>query len=489
MTRRKSRPLEPDEVIANFYSSQGYSYIAPSSGEPGDGRSQQQELSSQGSIISSQATAVNLSFQLSAPNLSSESVANSATSPKIVPTSDGLETKLSAENASCNSTGMTGCVESTAAHVHSRPTTFNRSLSQTLPTKTGPGYFANRRSASFMIHDDGLVVPLPVSDEQKHDTPGTSLPSSAQSLKRTSSVIRLSMSLNGKAEVTTRTGNTPSPPRSQPALTNGTVPRAKFGLQRCHSALEPTIRTPEGLSSIPFPKRPMTGRSRDTRTWEFFCDSEARNALTEQAELEESGSATATINLIRSCSQSKKTNSLTPYKRHAQAQKPDLTKRLRPDGRKPTLARTTSSVARLQTTSNETQKYRNRAITLEKSKLEMPDTLQEYDGDSDKENWLPGTHARNPPRRKPTNGSQASRVLEENSRVPSQFASLDALMQRESLRADPSSIATSSTKIMGSSSPDVEIEDINSIGLPPPGEVEDLDCVQSLLSLSQAAWQ
>ena len=39
-------------------------------------------------------------------------------------------------------------------------------------------------------------------------------------------------------------------------------------------------------------------RSRDARTWEFYCDSDARNALTEQAEREEKGSATAAIGLI-----------------------------------------------------------------------------------------------------------------------------------------------------------------------------------------------
>ena len=44
----------------------------------------------------------------------------------------------------------------------------------------------------------------------------------------------------------------------------------------------------------------MSGRSRGARTWEFYCDSGARNASTEQAEREESGSATAAIEMIRS---------------------------------------------------------------------------------------------------------------------------------------------------------------------------------------------
>ena len=61
----------------------------------------------------------------------------------------------------------------------------------------------------------------------------------------------------------------------------------------------PTIPLDEDIP-VPYSRHSMSGRSRGARTWEFYCDSDARNALTEQAEREESGSATAAFEMIRS---------------------------------------------------------------------------------------------------------------------------------------------------------------------------------------------
>ncbi len=237
----------------------------------------------------------------------------------------------------------------------------------------------------------------------------------------------------------------------------------------------------------------MTGRSRDARTWEFYCDSDARNALTEQAEREERGSATAAIGLIRSQSTNNKVMTPNSNKRNAHSLKQESTKRLRadvPGTVKPKLARTTSSVARLQTANGNELTQRGTKVGQKKFKGPSQSAIwQEYDGDSDKENWEPGTQSGNPRRRRPGNTHHAARILEENLRVPSQSSSLDAMMNRESTASHRSIEKSSSSEDKENSAPEVDDEIAAFIGESGPREVEDLDCVQNLLSLSQAAWQ
>ncbi len=237
----------------------------------------------------------------------------------------------------------------------------------------------------------------------------------------------------------------------------------------------------------------MTGRSRDARTWEFYCDSDARNALTEQAEREERGSATAAIGLIRSQSTNNKAMTSNSNKRNAHSLKQESTKRLRadvPGTVKPKLARTTSSVARLQTANGNELTQRGTKVGQKKFKGPSQSAIwQEYDGDSDKENWEPGTQSSNPRRRRPGNTHHAARILEENLRVPSQSSSLDAMMNRESTASRRSIEKSSSSEDKENSALEVDDEIAAFMGESGPREVEDLDCVQNLLSLSQAAWQ
>ena len=377
-------------------------------------------------------------------------------------------------------------------------TSLIRSLSQTAPLKKRSGYLANRRSASFVIHDEArsglppsslastLVQAVPLKAASDASEP-------AKSLEPTSPLVRLSMSLEGKAEVTTRTGKTPSP-RSKPVPTTvNPDPRSNNGLQRSFSALETGSKSVSDVVPAPYTRRSMTGRSRDTRTWEFYCDSDARNALTEQAEREEKGSATAAIGLIRSCSNNSKAMTPNPNKRNAHSQKPDSTKRLKADFQKtgkPKLARATSSVARLQTANSNGQTQKAVNVREKKSKGSSQTAVwQEYDGDSDKENWEPGTQSSNPRRPRPGRSYQAASILEENFRIPSQASSLDALMNREGTKSRSSITKRSSSEEKENSSPKVDEEIAAFMGETGPREVEDLDCVQNLLSLSQAAWQ
>lgn len=344
--------------------------------------------------------------------------------------------------------------------------------------RRGPGYLANRRSAPFAIcQDHHADVQSAIVGE---DLERTSQPNKSNlELKPTPSLIRLSTS-GGKAQITT--GNL-SLPQVQP-LSNGTAtPSQRHSLQRSQSAIEPT--------NVPlaYPKRSVTGRSRDARTWEFYCESDTPDALTKQAEREQSGSAIGPIGLIRS--RSNKAMAQYTNKRNAMNSKHEPTKRQKASGQstdKPKLARASSSVARLQSVTGNVQKQ---VVTPKgkADKLPTPSTLDDYySGDSDKENWVPGTRMRS--RRAanlhPSNQTQRA-VLGESQRSPSQSSSLEALMNRENLSPRPSRVKQASTG-QGATVPEFDHEVTAFMGQSSE-EPEDLDCVQNLLSLSQAAWQ
>ena len=346
-----------------------------------------------------------------------------------------------------------------------------------------PSTLVKRQNPPFSIYSDVQRVLL---DANAHEN-GTSKQSVSKSvlpatLRRTSSLVRLSTSLEGNAKVAV--GNSPSPPKERASRPVG-------GLQRSQSAIEPK----NDALAFPalMPQKPsMPGRSRDSRTWEFYCDSNVRDALTEQAEREQGGSAANAIGLIRS--RGNKALVSNPNKRNARPEKHESTKRLKADevkAHRQKLTRAKSSVARLQTveSSIETSNARQGKPRKPSSQTELY-----YSGDSDKENWEPGTRSRVQRRRPGPNPVPSSRavqaVLEESLRIPSQSTSLDRLMERENAAPSTASEggAGSSKKRDGD---DVEDGDFTALTATSqlPRESEELDCVQNLLSLSQGAWQ
>lgn len=361
----------------------------------------------------------------------------------------------------------------------------------------GLGYFANRRSASFVPQSGSLPQLVPLASQSTsspgvHVAPLGEIPALFHPLKRTSSLIRLSMSLDGKAQVTTDDGGSPSPPRSQPLPV--IISQRPSGLQRSKSAVVPGNLFSPYLDVMPsqVTRRTMTGRSRDARTWEFYCDSDARNALTEQAEQEQSGSATGAIGLIRS--RSNRALSANPNKRNAQAPSHEAVKRMKSSvekSGKPKLARTTSSVARLQSGNANIQKV---GSVKEKDwkPSSQPTPGRASSGDSDKENWEPGTQTSNLRRARASNTSSQVRrgILKDSAHIPSHCTSLDALLNQENITPRRHALKTGGS---GEGS-DRDAEDDDELaafmGSPTlPREEEDLDCVQNLLSLSQGAWR
>lgn len=489
MTRRKTRSSQLYEIFSGLGSSQESFENAAGSSFSIAESSQQEVSSSQSSINNTQVVLDKVHENLASDGpgrlMEPESLVGSNKPGTIF-----LEAKTTVQSSGSPSAiviskGLGGSSEDGDLSQPYHVATLKDASSQTPCATQEQAYFPDRQTTKLAKHQEpDRDSSLAVKSGNRHNK----LPNHPSPLKRTSSLVRLSMSLDGKARVTTDTGGSPSPPRIRPA--NGLNPqvRSNVGLQRSQSAVEQN-------SSLPaFPKRSMTGRSRDARTWEFYCDSDASNALTEQAKREQSGSAIGPISLIRSQSNRNTTTSFN--KPFANAAKLESTKRQRPDGKltnKPKLARAASSVARLQTVDGNLQKH-EMAVKDGKFNFKPQPALYEFaDGDSDKENWEPGTQSRRVRRRRVTN-SQASSpaqrtILEESSRIPSQSSSLDTLMNRES--ATPRESHLKAKKSQTQENKTTEADDEVRVSVGGSGisrEVEDLEGVQNLLALSKAAW-
>ncbi|KAI0187405.1 hypothetical protein EV127DRAFT_393338 [Xylaria flabelliformis] len=249
---------------------------------------------------------------------------------------------------------------------------------------------------------------------------------------RSSSKVRLSLSLDGKAELISQQ----SPPRPAPQLppNTETLPPV-FGnrtLQRSQSALSgitlPPISTLTKNLSAHFPPQFTRGRSRNVHAWESCCEAGNRDELTKQAENESSGSAIAAISLVRSSSSSASLSNLV-HNHHSHPQPPSHPGVLQPNPSK----RNTLSTARVPLDRKprlgraKTSPPMTRYISIEESgkladmegdedhlepeKKKRKKSLQ-FDilspsGDSDKENWSPGEDG-NPNRRHPLLAPEAS---------------------------------------------------------------------------------
>ncbi|KAI0486439.1 hypothetical protein F4859DRAFT_470372 [Xylaria cf. heliscus] len=232
-----------------------------------------------------------------------------------------------------------------------------------------------------------------------------------------SSKVRLSLSLDGKAELISAQQ---SPPRRAPQLPlNTEILPPVFGnrtLHRSRSALSgitlPPISTLTKNLGAHFPPQFTRGRSRDVHAWESCCEADTRDELTRQAENESSGSAVAAISLMRSSSSSASLSNLI-HNHHSHSQPPSHPGVLQPNpgkrntlstarvslDRKPRLARAkTSPPVTRYISIEESGKLADVEADedhLEPEKKKRKKQGQQFDilspsGDSDKENWSPG---------------------------------------------------------------------------------------------------
>ncbi|MCJ1432661.1 hypothetical protein MMC27_002018 [Xylographa pallens] len=486
VTRRKSRPLLPHEIFSTLHSSQesaedGLSLsFAPSSQEVVQSSQtstadiQPDEVICHKTIRGTDERAAPLENILSPtdPILRAETHVEAAQSTDNSP-GDGLE-------------GIEGSTETTRMEEESDKAL---KIVPTLMTSRNP------TCHSSILGGEGVLPQLqslPVQAVKEFAEIVTSQAPPLRSLKRTSSSLRLSISLEGKAEVI-EDGSTPSPPR---VPLNPAVQHKRSGpLQRSQSALDvgsQPYQDIKGTSS--WPRRPAPGRSKDARTWEFYCDSDVRNALTVQAEQDQKGSPLGLLGLIRSGSAKTSSfpHSLDSISRQG---KQDSSKRKSLNGsrsERPKIARTASSIARLQTVDHNVQKNNSKAKDKDLKSKSQQVLTRESSGDSDKENWEPDTHSSNVYQRRPLQvqraGGPPRGVLQENTRVPSHSTSLGVLLDRENpthRRREKKSPHNHEDKENVGVDEEVKAFMVESNV---PREEVDLACVQNLLSLSQGAW-
>ena len=291
----------------------------------------------------------------------------------------------------------------------------------------------------------------------------------ARTLRRTSSGVRLSLTSQGSAKILQEDEASPTPPSSPPG-TMSTLNSARDS----HPAKRKVVYRP----AMP------VGRSRDSRAWEFWCDDDSRNDLAVQANRESTGSAADAINIMRS----NKRKALVPLE-DGKLPPSDATKFKRLKA-----GRTKSGPAKLMRSFSANDK--RICGTSEKPRVNARLRLHHEGEDSDKENEDPNVVRNlnaNPrplkeakiPRRPPLVSSHTA-PTHSHSNVS---ASIEKSVGRSRLYRPP----------RASASPEADDEVaafMRSTAMcrdqprkqNTSGE-DDMDCIHSLLSLSQGKWR
>lgn len=324
--------------------------------------------------------------------------------------------------------------------------------------------------------------------------------------------------------------------------------RAPRLLQRSRSALPGITLPPISTLTASLPAQLARGRSRNVHAWESCCDAETRDELTQQAENESSGSAVAAISLLRSSSQTSSgfSSLLSAVAQAANGSVPSNPgKRNAPPSRrsslskKPKLSRSSSTIARIQTLSptqdtqqpstdslDKPERAVSEDVELEKPCAEKPGSavVLSPGGDSDKENWSPGSEGNRNRRRHPLpattpskeqttaqavlgNARRVGRVLGEqgtnvmNKRsflgnrantapVPRLRGGKAGLESNVSIFEDENGQKKIPSEKYGKGAKgDDEVDSFMMRGQVSPSKRPDMDCVAGLLSLSQGNWR
>lgn len=297
------------------------------------------------------------------------------------------------------------------------------------------GYIANRRSAASLLQQGTSEQSEPT--EVVEAVPG-------RRIKKTASFVRLSLNAEGKAEVVTKDAASPSPPRPPQTLLPDVVPS--------------TVPTAPAANQL---QKSFSGRSRDSRSWEFWCDKESRSEFENTAERDASGSAAGAIGLLRTTSGRSILGNLSS-KRNAAFSTQQPNKRSKTEHKRPPLQRSNTSMGRLQGRPAEGIR---KAPKLKHSESAAP--LPGKGTESDKENMSPHSDVEfdrfdtsvtnGEERRIRLSHVRGNRSCEADA-DPENDEELSAFMRGGQKRASVS------------------------------GD-DDLDCVQGLLSLSQGNWR
>ncbi|OJD16973.1 hypothetical protein AJ78_02907 [Emergomyces pasteurianus Ep9510] len=280
--------------------------------------------------------------------------------------------------------------------------------------------------------------------------------------------IRISLSADGEALI--RAANEESPTKNSPALLHNTRP-AFGGLRRSISAFP--LGSLKGIKEQQDP-RPF-GRSRDSRNWELYCDTDARTALL--------GSKNSILSSTSQTGNLSRRKSDLAHSRKALMPRTNLPNTLplseEPRGKRKKISRAMSSLARLESG------HRGSTTKVGEGSIDF------CAGDSDKENWIPGTQM-SAARRAPKKQRSRRAVLQKPNRIG------DGQNTKKLPVADSNKTQRGFGGGFANPNPSPADEDGNdgtekSNGRPDElsrlSQDEDLDCIQGLLSLSQGAWK
>ncbi|TGO31148.1 hypothetical protein BPAE_0001g00420 [Botrytis paeoniae] len=464
INRRKSRPLLPHEIAAfglglNPLSSDPASIVNYSSSQETDEQAESLLPNEALSTLDNEdESRISQDVELSASGMTS----TIKSSEQVAEGTQKLPVK----------TEPSSLVSETPSK-ETRSQSVSEALSQSFSAT--PGYLANRWnnvnpfSTPVAAHSAMFTTPtisrpiFPSSCPERITTDTT--PS-------TTSRVRLSTGLDGRAELVEGEITPPRPHAERPTSSlSSVIPLKRMrSLYRSHSAL------PLGSSSFngPFTPRLLSGRSRDARTWEFCAEGEPRDELTTQAENESSGSAIAAISLIRSTSSSAlKPN---PSKRNTPS-------RLNLQGKRPKMGRASSSVARMQSG----VKKAGQPINDKDPSMRSPS------GDSDKENWVPPQSGVSPRRRPAHVQKESDRepkgILQDNPSIPTHAEfGVNRNKRRKSAHSEPQVYEDAEVSTKNTKAPDDDVQQFMQAPVS-PSKKDDVDCIQGLLSLSQGNWR
>jgi hypothetical protein len=296
-------------------------------------------------------------------------------------------------------------------------------------------------------------------------------PTSAESaprLKKSSSLVRLSLTGEGNAKVVTKYSSSPSPPHASQGPPPGLQDNGGYHPENpsSHTPILPPMRLLQRTSS---------GRSRDSRVWEFWCDRDARSELEEKAEQDASGSAAGAIGLLRSAGRN--ILGAVPSKRNSTLSRQSISlKRSKVESAAPKLHKSSTALGRL-----EGMPASNAATyTPPLSKLRHPESsfsIYIPGNESDKENWSPSTDM--------SHNGRPEHSLQPLSHTPKDAASHSSVNELRRQRASFSSIEDCRPE----EDPEVAAFMRGTRKRRSVSGDEELDCVQGLLSLSQGNWR
>lgn len=339
-----------------------------------------------------------------------------------------------------------------------------------LPSAASYGYLANKRRASSFREDPEAAEYLPGREQ-------ITVNDSDRRLKKSSSFVRISMTSEGAAKIITNDSPSPSPPRPSQQLRQSFNSSQGPGVSSFDLTRVSRDNTKTSL------RRSASGRSRDSRAWEFWCDKDSRNDAEEQAEKDASGSAADAIGLMRANSGRRVLASL-PSKRNASVARQPSAKRTKLDHTRPSLQRSSTSAGRLQ---HGVETVSKPGLQLKYS--ESGASIHIPGNESDKENWSPERNLL--PSSQPVMGSGGGKHSRQGRAVlgESRSAGNTGKPGRTSKRPPQTPRPRAATEKVIDPDQDPELaafmRDRKSSSI--SGE-EELDCVQGLLSLSQGRW-